>query len=36
MHKTYNIFDHAKFINDINEIINILLNINNEVLKFYI
>ena len=26
MHKTYNIFEQAKFINDINEIISMLLN----------
>ncbi len=31
MHKTYNIFEQAKFINDINEIISMLLNFKSEV-----
>ena len=31
MHKTYNILEQAKFINDINEIISILLNFNTSV-----
>jgi len=31
MHKTYNIFEQAKFINNINEIISMLLNFNCEV-----
>ena len=30
MHKSYNIFEQAKFINDINEIISMLLNFNGE------
>ncbi len=31
MHKSYNIFKQAEFINDINEIISMLLNFNSEV-----
>ena len=31
MHKSYNIFEQAKFINDINEIISMLLNFKKEV-----
>ena len=31
MHKSYNLFEQAKFINDVNEIILILLNFNYEV-----
>ena len=31
MHKSYNILEQAKFINDINEIISMLLNFKNEV-----
>ncbi len=33
MHKTYNIFEQAKFINNINEIISMLLNFNSKVPK---
>ncbi len=31
MHKSYNALEQARFINDINEIISMLLNLNNEV-----
>ena len=35
MHKSYNIFEQAKFINNINEIISMLLNFKNEVPEIF-
>ena len=36
MHESYNIFEQAKFINNLDEIISILLNFNNDVPDIYI
>ena len=35
IHKTYNFFEHAKFINNINEIVLMLLNFNNVVPEIF-